>query len=190
MKDKQMKKALTLISDALREMAEGIEDESQPEPVQASPSNPPSPVLEITETLPPLAEPVSYQNNPNMPGYDPEPPFIVHAVPPRSEQFNKDEVLVKKDMIIVCTKCRTAVLKANRDIDGSDIPGKGLSMTAYDCIVAGIEIPERLTLYNEPTGKTIDCIVCRASRGLWLVGAPPPVIDTSTKPMQEGARSF
>lgn len=123
--------------------------------------------------LPPKPRPVAYQNNPNMPGYDPEIHIPVDRVPPRVEVGLTGQVMVRGGQIVVCTSCKTQVLQANRDIDGSDVPGRGLSLDAFDFLLSGLQWPAPVNVRTMPTGIVTDCPHCRGNTCLWLYGSPP-----------------
>lgn len=140
-------------------------------------------VRQIDKKPPPPAAPArvkhTYQNDPNLPGYDPEPPFQVDKVPPR-EAPPQGQVVMKAGTIIVCRSCNQPLLKANRDIDNTAVPGRGLSLDAFDFLVPDVRFPESIPLYNEPTGKAVDCPLCHGHKGIWLYGNPPPPADVRT----------
>ena len=139
--------------------------------------------ITIKSVIPPKAKitkPVSYDNNPDSPSYDPEPPFQLGTLPPRV--VNIPEVIMRKGQKIKCMKCGNIIFTIN-----SDIAKDNINTSAID-VESGMDLGD-FKFYkgaNAP-GLSTDCPLCKAGRSVVLFGK----VETSNKvnPLSEGTVS-
>ena len=126
----------------------------------------------------------TYQNDPNKPGYDPEPSFKVDKVPARDTRGD-GRLLVKEGTLIGCEKCKKIMIKVVRNVYDTKEVGKGIGLDAYEWQL-GWKWGESAVIHRDKGGFAVDCPECNAVKSIWLYGRSE---NTQRSTFTEGAGS-